>query len=218
MNTKTKIIKNNLKKRVTSHEGEVRAYSIDLDDCILCDEKKAKIANLKNELRAILRSKNNLEEAIQMINLLECNLKNNDSYALNISNRSLFISATILYGACFVRGGADKRVPLSTFSKHFDEEEEKIHKGYMTYRHKLLCHLDEDHDVRTDLLEWDLIVCQDELKPHEPHLGGSKVMMEMGHKNNQWIEHMKMLIREINRRKIEITFLVNELLGDVEIV
>ena len=75
---KTKVALKNLSKRVTSHEGEVKTYSVDLNDCILINEKKEKISNLKNELRAILRSEQNLQEAIEMIDLLESNLKNED--------------------------------------------------------------------------------------------------------------------------------------------
>ena len=133
---KTKVALKNLSKRVTSHEGEVKTYSVDLNDCILINEKKEKISNLKNELRAILRSEQNLQEAIEMIDLLESNLKNEDRYGLNISNRSLFISATILYGACFVKGGFEKRIPLNGLKESF--EKEKIHNDIMIYRHKLL--------------------------------------------------------------------------------
>lgn len=212
---KTKVALKNLSKRVTSHEGEVKTYSVDLNDCILINEKKEKISSLKNELRAILRSEQNLQEAIEMIDLLESNLKNEDRYGLNISNRSLFISATILYGACFVKGGIEKRIPMDGLKEIF--EKEKIHHDIMIYRHKLLSHLDEDHEVRTDTLGWDLSVQGDKLIPQHPHLNGSKVMMEMGLKNVLWIEHMRMLICEINKRKSEITSLVNDLLGDIEI-
>ncbi len=74
--------------------------------------------------------------------------------------------------------------------------------------------VDED---QTDTLGWDLSVQGYKLIPQHPHLNGSKVMMEMGLKNVLWIEHMRMLICEINKRKSEITSLVNDLLGDIEI-
>jgi hypothetical protein len=36
---KTKVALKNLSKRVKSHEGEVITYSVDLNDCILINEK-----------------------------------------------------------------------------------------------------------------------------------------------------------------------------------
>lgn len=208
----SKISKNKLKVRVSTHEGEVKEYSADLNDFDVDDKRKIRLLQLRKELRTLLRAKTNLEEAQQSLRQLDRQLKDKSSnVSFEYANRALFTYAVSLYGACFVRGGADKEIPLGPFLKEF--EMSKVHQTVMTYRHKLISHLDEDHDLRSDELGWDMIVTDVGLTPKGPHLNGTKVLLTIGSPNWEWVEHMQSVIGLIEHRKEEISVEVNNLLG-----
>lgn len=210
----SKISKSKLKVRVSSHEGVAKQYSADLNDFDVDNKKKLRLAHLRKELRTLLRARANLEEAQQSVLQLERQLKDKTSdVSFEYANRALFAYATSLYGACFVRGGIEKEIPLGNILKEIELSE--IHKTVMIYRHKLISHLDEDNDLRTDELGWDIIVTEDGLNPKGPHLNGTKVLLTIGTANWDWVDHMQMVIVMIDRRKEEISAEVNSHLGNI---
>jgi hypothetical protein len=207
------IQKDCLRLRACTHDNIPLDYDAKLTDFLLDAPTKEKVHSTGRELRALLRSKANLEEAISAIEQLHRERTQKPAGCVfDFSHRSLFAYAAVLYGACFTKGGADREIPLREIERRLRDC--NLHDVIMIHRHKLFAHLDEDHDVRTDEMNWSLVVKEEGLVPNGPRMSGVKTLLVVGETNLEWITHMKMVINMIETEvKVKSTE-INSLLGD----
>lgn len=205
--------KSDLKNAASTAAGKVTGYDVDLNAIHATADKKEALVALGYDIRALLRSQQNLEEAIivvEQFDMIYPALKHKVGYDETL--RGLFSLAVILYGACFVKGGGLRKIPLEKIDTSATEGT-VTHKAVMQYRHKLLSHLDDDHEVREDRLNWLLTVEGSSLIPRVPRLGSTKTLFVMGDENQNWIGQMKFLKKQIEIKVKELTVEVNALLG-----
>lgn len=216
-NRKSKVRKQFLRDRVTSAEGVVKQYGVEVQNIDVEADAENDFRLAARKLRDLLRSRDNLIECQHSIRHLERQLKDRTTdYSFSYANRGAFTYAVICYGACFVKGGADYRVPLEGLVEKISNR--KMHDTLMTYRHKLLVHLDENHEVRTDALEWSFRPTDRGLLPAEPSLNGNRILLTMGDVNYDWIEHVEDLIRLIDAEKLVLKDQINSMIGKAEVV
>lgn len=119
--------------------------------------------------------------------------------------KAMFCHAVVLYGACFLRGGKNKRSPL--LYQELQDKELKTHKIIMDYRNKLFGHLDENHDVRNEHLFCQFDEYEDKLIPTFVIRSGDRMALAGQAVNGEWVKHITLIIEELSQ---ETSILRNE--------
>src|SRR5690606_34277731 len=113
------------------------------------------------------------------------------------SVKAMFCHAVVLYGACFLKGGAKRKTPLQY--QNLVEKELKTHKSIMDYRDKLFGHLDDNHGVRNDHLFCQFDVVAEELKPTFIVRAGNRMSLAGEVLNGEWLKHIELLIEKVSK-------------------
>lgn len=200
----------------TSTNGVVTAYTIDLEIISCEDSKKILLENYKKELRFLLRSQTNLQEAsLTLMELASDHYGESNNYIKDptrIAHRALLSHAVMMYRACFLKGEG-REVPLKFLLKELSEN--SIHLEISDLRDKLFAHLDENHSVRNDHIKWELKVEEDKLVPIRANLIGDNLHSYHKSTLNDWLRHFHSVLDKIKEKEDFITKEINEMIGEI---
>lgn len=214
----SKIKRDDLIVSVTDKDGNIKEYKADLTKLQLDEPSLEKVKLNLRSIRDLSRSEYNLHKALDLISLLENLIRTQGRQAgFDVISQALFCHSIALYGACFMKGGIDRKIPLVAFEKEM--EGHSVHNEVMTMRHKLFGHLDEDHEVRADQVLWQLQVTEPgTLKPYTAAMRGDRIALRSLTFLLAWVEVIEELLGRVGVMKQGIVTDTNKLVGEIEVV
>lgn len=189
----------------TTPDGTISSCSISIEQIEASKEYEKNFLALKKELRSLVRSKENLEEAIFTLHeLVDLSYAKNSNSLLNpISkvHKGLLSFSIIRYRACFVKDN-NGNIPLNfLISKLKDSIAHKILKDLGD---KYYGHLDDNHDVRFDDVKWSFQVKDNSVISRQFLLTGSGFDHFSKEGVQELITHMGLIIEMINEKLLQI--------------
>ena len=130
--------------------------------------------------------------------------------------RSLFSHAIVNYASCFLKGGKSKEKPLDALLTHIHPSD--THTEIMRNRRKLIGHLDENDDLREDVVLWTFQNQDSMLRPAGPDLKSFKTLLLRDPDEKKWIKHIEYIIQLADQKVNEISENVNLILNEVTVI
>lgn len=213
-----KIKKENLKVKRCFDDGSPKLYSADLRQLDLPRKDLDKIQSILNKLRTLSEISINLIAAIDIVTELESdNSRGFGTASFSNKNEALFSMAATLYCACF-QLDHKKRIPIRVLNESDFLKLPSIHYEIKDFRDKRLCHLDKDHKVRSNRVNWLFHVKDDNcLKASGADYISELSIFFLGEKNQEWIDHMGDLLNKIIIKQKELESEMNKLLPDLSV-
>lgn len=212
-----KIDRKHLYSKTLTPQGLTIQYTSELCNIESAENYNQKLIETAKELRSLLRCIDNMKEAKSSLQELEAYFANDEARGkYQFITRSLFSYAVVNYGACFLKGGIEKVVPLKSYVDHFTQE--KCHDEIMNYRRKLIGHLDENDDLREDKVVWVFQNTDNRLIPLNPDLSSFRTLLLRDPNENKWITHIEKVIEFLNKKVSDITHRTNEILKEIVVV
>lgn len=211
---KSEISKSNLIILSKNSNDEITGYKLSLDDLKVDDLTKSQIGIKNDQLRRLSRVCDNLRRSIESLEHIENLLHENGStFGFSPIPHALFCHATILYGACFVNGegGRPLREIYTEISTH------EIHLEILKIRHKRFGHIDENHDVRSDNLLWQVRVQDGLLIPETSTMRGDFLALPSSYSLNLFKVWIRDLLGRIYDLKVSIRSEICTLIGPIYI-
>ncbi len=207
-----------LNVRIQGHDGMVKEYSLDLKD-LNCEAslKDSLIGDVLN-LRILSMMESNLKNSIELVKRVEALYGVGLGFgSVDAPGPSLFLSSVILYGACFVKSFSISKRPFDLISDSVVLP--AFHQEIIDMRHKLYGHLDDDHSLRSERVEWCFIPNEHGyLKPQRPYYSGDKLALQIGSRNTEWVSLMEEMLSATKLKEREIVGRINIAIGEVTIV
>ncbi len=210
------IKKSNLKVKHCFDDGSEKVFSLNLNDIDMLDGLRSELRSIVKKLRTLKEIEINLIATIDLIQELETiNSKGMGVDSFSNKNEALFAMATALYSACFLKDH-DKIVPISVLDEKIIYPE--IHYKIRDFRDKRLCHLDEDHDVRSNRLSWLFEIKQgNKLRPIGADFESELAVFSLGEENQKWINFINILLIKSRENSKSLEKEINVILSSISI-
>lgn len=211
-----KVKNESLKVKRCFEDGSPKLYSADLRHFDLPRKDLDKIKSILKKLRTLNEISINLTATIDIIHEFESdNSRGFGSASWSNKNEALFSMATTLYCSCFLRGENDA-IPISVLEEEITPP--PIHDKVRAFRDKRLCHLDKDHEVRSNKVNWLFLVDENnKLKPCGADFQSQQVVFFLGEDNKEWIKFINELLHKLTNKTKTFEEEVNSFFSALEI-